>query len=523
MFLSSWFQRLRPPSRGSRRRAHPSPAARRCRPGVEALENRRLLTTLFGVFANTGVPRNQSLVSFDSSAPGAYTGSTSITGLQPNEQILTIDFRPRTGQLYGLGSTLPDAVGKHASSRIYTIDPLTGAASAVAAAFAVPLDGFAFGFSFNPVTDQIRVVSDHGQNLRVDPDSGAVVVDPALAFTPGDPSQAERPPMIAAAAYTNHAASAATTTLFDYSAQGPDLVRQGSPGGSPLSPDSGQLFTVARTAVFSLNFVGFSIPPGSGSGFFCGSQFGPSSFDSELYTVDLTTGATRNLGTIANGAEPVTGIAVSPGGNAQSLANQRFVGQVYRDLLGREADPSGLAAWTSALDQGAGRAQVVLGIEGSAEYQGDVVEQLYGRFLHRSADAGGFRSAVAFLQAGGTDEQLAAFLAGSAEYFQTRGGTNDAFLNAFYQDALGRQPDSGGRAFFDQQLASGLSRVQVAAAILEGDEYRQDLVRSAYQRFLRRAADAGGLQAFANYLAEGGRDEVVIAALVGSQEYFARL
>jgi len=193
-------------------------------------------------------------------------------------------------------------------------------------------------------------------------------------------------------------------------------------------------------------------------------------------------------------------------------------------LLGREADPSGLSAWTSALDQGAGRAQVVLGIEGSAEYQGDVVEQLYGRFLRRSADAGGFRSAVAFLQAGGTDEQLAAFLAGSAEYSQTRGGgSNDGFLNAFYQDALGRQPDSGGRAFFDQQLASGLSRVQVAAAILESDEYRQDLVRSAYQRFLRRDADAGGLQAFANYLAEGGHDEVVIAALVGSQEYFARL
>ena len=307
-------------------------------------------------------------MSFDSSAPGAYTGSTSITGVQPNEQILTIDFRPRTGQLYGLGSTLPDAVGKHASSRIYTIDPLTGAASAVAAAFAVPLDGFAFGFSFNPVTDQIRVVSDHGQNLRVDPDSGAVVVDPALAFAPGDPSQAERPPMIAAAAYTNHAASAATTTLFDYSAQGPDLVRQGSPGGSPLSPDSGQLFTVARTAVFSLKFVGFSIPPGSGSGFFCGSQFGPSSFDSELYTVDLTTGATRNLGTIANGAEPVTGIAVSPGGNAQSVAEYCAMAML---MLARNIVPitSSLrqTTWDAARTLGAGTheiAEMTLGLVG---------------------------------------------------------------------------------------------------------------------------------------------------------------
>jgi Domain of unknown function (DUF4214) len=129
-----------------------------------------------------------------------------------------------------------------------------------------------------------------------------------------------------------------------------------------------------------------------------------------------------------------------------------------------------------------------------------------------------------FCGRGGTDEQLTAFLAGSAEYFQTRGGgSNDGFLNAFYQDALGRQPDSGGRAFFDQQLANGVSRAQVAAAILQSDEYRQDLVRSAYQRFLRRDADPGGLQAFVNYLAEGGRAEVVIAALVASEEYFARL
>jgi hypothetical protein len=34
-----------------------------------------------------------------------------------------------------------------------------------------------FPIDFNPVVDRIRIMSDAGQNLRVHPDTGAVVAD----------------------------------------------------------------------------------------------------------------------------------------------------------------------------------------------------------------------------------------------------------------------------------------------------------------------------------------------------------
>jgi hypothetical protein len=478
---------------------------------VEVLEDRRVLTTLFALFSSG------QIVSFDSSAPGTYTGSSLLSGLHLNEIILKMDFRPATGQLYGLSNF----------GQLYTIDPLSGATKAVGTPY-TPLNGPTFGFSFDPVRDQIRVVSDQGQNLRIDPNTGTVTADPMLFFAPSDPNSSQNGnvyPQIVAAAYTNQIAGATKTTLYDFDSFGPDLVRQGSPGGSPISPDSGELFTIGPTTVFSLpNDVGFDIAADSGTAFFSGSQFGPRSFDSELYSVDLATGATRNLGQIANTGSAVVDITVSPGDNAQSLLNQRFVAQVYRDLFHREADPSGLATWTSALDHGVTRIQVVFGMEGSPEYRGDVVQQFYSQLLHRAPDPAGLQNGIAFLQAGGTDEKLGAALAGSPEYFQVRGGgTNEGFLSALYQDVLARPPDSGGQTFYEGELATGVSRTQVAAAIFGSDEYRRDLVEGYYSRFLRRPADADGLQAYVSYLAAGGTDEGVIAAIVGSAEYLTHV
>src|SRR5690348_6559563 len=112
-----------------RRRA----AGRRCRPRIEPLEDRCVLTALLALSTD-----NQ-LLAFDSSTPGTVQSTVPITGLQTGESILGIDFRPAAGQLYGLGS----------SNRLYTIDPTTGAATQVGTGtFAVPLSGTAFGFNF---------------------------------------------------------------------------------------------------------------------------------------------------------------------------------------------------------------------------------------------------------------------------------------------------------------------------------------------------------------------------------------
>lgn len=62
---------------------------------------------------------DNKLLLFNAQNPNMITSQVAITGLQSGEIILGIDFRPATGQLYGLGN----------SSRIYVIDHKTGVAS----------------------------------------------------------------------------------------------------------------------------------------------------------------------------------------------------------------------------------------------------------------------------------------------------------------------------------------------------------------------------------------------------------
>ena len=93
---------------------------------------------------------------------------------------------------------------------------------------------------------------------------------------------------------------------------------------------------------------------------------------------------------------------------AISDPNQRFLSQVYLDLLQRPIDPSGLAAWSSELAAGVTRSQVVAAIETSVEYHTLEVEYLYGFLLNRQADPGGLAGWVYFLNQVGTHEQLEA-------------------------------------------------------------------------------------------------------------------
>lgn len=139
------------------------------------------------------------------------------------------------------------------------------------------------------------------------------------------------------------------------------------------------------------------------------------------------------------------------------LANVDFVAQVYRDLLRREADPGGLASFTSALDRGAAdRFEVVRAIQNSTEFRTLVVQDVYARFLFRPIDPVGLNTWVPFLAQGGTPLQLEARILGSQEYFVRRGGgTNFGFLQALFQDLLGRPPDTAGLASFSQALVFG--------------------------------------------------------------------
>src|SRR5688572_1557594 len=141
------------------------------------------------------------LVRFDVTTLATINSSTAITGLAVGETIVGIDFRPATGELFGLSS----------QSRLYVINALTGAATQVGADGAFTLNGTAFGFDFNPTVDRIRVVSDTDQNLRLNPTNGTLAAtDTPLAYAPGDSGQSLNPRVVGSA-YTSNFAGATTT------------------------------------------------------------------------------------------------------------------------------------------------------------------------------------------------------------------------------------------------------------------------------------------------------------------------
>jgi hypothetical protein len=232
------------------------------------------------------------LVQFSSDDPCTLFSRQSVSGLQPGERLHGIDFRPFNGQLYGLGST----------SRLYVIDPATAVATQIGVPFPTLLDGTAFGFDFNPTVDRIRVVSNTGQNMRLHPDTGAIVaVDLPLAFASVDPN-AGVTPVVAGAAYTNPDNDPLTgTTLYDIDSGLDILATQNPPNDGILNTVGSLGIDVNKLAGFDISISGMAyVALQSGTG-----GCGPS----QLALVDLTTGSVTLLDAIGT-SERIRGLAV---------------------------------------------------------------------------------------------------------------------------------------------------------------------------------------------------------------------
>lgn len=163
--------------------------------------------------------RDRQILCFRSSHPEWARSQGHVRGLSLDRSLVGIDVRPATGDLYGLGDT----------GGIYTIDADRARATLVARAN-VALRGQAFGVDFNPVADRLRVVSDAGQNLRINVADGTTTADTDVAYIPGTPATG-----VVGSMYTNNDADPATgTTLFDVDATLDQIAVQSPPNNGSL-------------------------------------------------------------------------------------------------------------------------------------------------------------------------------------------------------------------------------------------------------------------------------------------------
>jgi hypothetical protein len=204
-----------------------------------------------------------------------------ITGLSSGETLLGIDFRPATGQLYGVGST----------SRLYHINTQSGVATPLGTGpFTPAINGTMVGFDFNPTVDRIRLVTNTTQDLRLHPETGAVVaIDGDLNGYPN--------PMVAAVAYTNSFAGTTITQLYDIDANTDRLYLQDP-------PNAGGLKEIGTLGLDISAVGGFDIAPDNNYGIASVQVNGTW----ELNYVDLATGRLQKLGDLPAGT--ITGIAI---------------------------------------------------------------------------------------------------------------------------------------------------------------------------------------------------------------------
>jgi Domain of unknown function (DUF4394) len=226
------------------------------------------------------------LVQFDERRPDRLQDVQAITGLPAGVTLRGIDFRPATGDLYGVGS----------DNIVYRVNPVTAIAIGEGPAFTPGLSGNSFGVDFNPTVDKIRVTSDAAQNLRLNPDEGTVLM--------ADKNLNPGMPQVVGSAYTNSSFSATkptATQLFAVDAATDQLFLQNPPNDGTLTMGKRLRIDVGQQ-------TGFDIAGDDNVGYLATST--SRSRGSTLYRVDVTTGKTRELGKIGSGRRlVVTGLA----------------------------------------------------------------------------------------------------------------------------------------------------------------------------------------------------------------------
>lgn len=264
-----------------------------------------------------GVTADNQLVEFQSDNT-SQAGTKLIRGLAVNEKIVGLDLRPADGRLYGLTNT----------SRIVVFNPRNAQVTVVAGdAFSPALTGDRAAFDFDPTVDRIRVETNAGQNLRIDPATGKLAtvttttpVDPTTPAT--TPAATETPgkadanlnyaagdagagatPRVTAAAYTNAFPIGKTTELFVLDAGRDTLVRQNPENDGTLRTIGG-LGTTGEPIAFDIgeNNEGYAaIAKTTGS-----SSIG-------IYRVNLQTGAAKatTAGNLVGTKQPLVALAAA--------------------------------------------------------------------------------------------------------------------------------------------------------------------------------------------------------------------
>jgi len=145
------------------------------------------------------------------------------------------------------------------------------------------------GFDFNPTVDRIRMITNSGQNLRLNPETGTTAaIDGGINGVPMV--------SLSGAAYTNNRSGATTTVLYDIDPVTDKLYRQDPPNNGTLVEVGSLGVNIAGTGSFDISPDGTAIAT-----LIAGVTQG-------LYQIDLNTGQAERLGDLP--VNSIVGLAI---------------------------------------------------------------------------------------------------------------------------------------------------------------------------------------------------------------------
>lgn len=230
---------------------------------------------------------------------------------------------------------------------------------------------------------------------------------------------------------------------------------------------------------------------------------------------------------------------------------QKFVSRMYTVALGRDAEPTGLAYWTTRLKyqqiDGAGTAG---GFILSTEFKNrnlsnnDYVDVLYRTFFDREGDPEGKEYWLNKLNSGRSREDILAGFVNSVEFanlcdtFDIARGTMNAdgstkynpgvrsFVLRMYTKALNRKGETLGVEDWTNRIVSGrMSAEDVAKSFIFSEEFvnknlsDEQFVETLYQTFMDRASDPVGKADWLNKLRNGDSRYSVLEGFSRSVEF----
>lgn len=162
------------------------------------------------------------------------------------------------------------------------------------------------------------------------------------------------------------------------------------------------------------------------------------------------------VGLLKNGLtdeQLLAGFVSSPEYYAQSgNTDQGWLDALYHDVLGRNPDAAGEAAWLKTVAAGTNRFSVAYAFAASVEHENIVVLGDYQRYLGRTATAPEVTGWVNNLQHGWSNEQVVAGFVASDEFYASHGSSISGWLTAAYQLVFQRPPDVSGYDYWNAYL-----------------------------------------------------------------------